>query len=300
MRLLNDCTLILLAHIHLPMATIIHALVFVHSRNMSLSYVICQYVIVIRDKRATTVAKGLVENVVLRFGSPYLLLSNNGGEFANEVWKEMCRILGITKQRTTMYYPACNSSAERWHRSMNSLLGKTVEVHQKDWPQRLPYVVSAYNSSVHESTGFTPNFLMFGRELNTAVDLVLGNPSGPPQSVNDYAEHLTTMMADAYELVRENLGRSAERVEQYYGFGAKPVQFQPGDLVWVFSPRHYRGRSPKWQRCYDGPFSVVRRVNQVNYAVRRSPRSAVSIVHVNKLKPYNAPGLGSEQQKAEQ
>ena len=120
---------------------------------------------------------------------------------------------------------------------MNSLLGKTVEVHQRDWPQRLQYVVSAYNSSVHESTGFTPNFLMFGRELNTAVDIVLGNPSGPPQSTNDYAEHLTKRMAEAYEDVREHLGRSAERVKRYYDFGAKFVQFEPGDQVLVvFAP----------------------------------------------------------------
>jgi len=78
------------------------------------------------------VDKGLVENVILRLGTPFLILSDNGKEFANELWVEMCKILGITKQRTTPYYPACNSSAKRWHSTMNSLLGKTVEVHQRD------------------------------------------------------------------------------------------------------------------------------------------------------------------------
>ena len=227
----------------------------------------------LRDKKATTVAKGLVENVILKFGAPYLLLSDNGGEFANELWQEMCRILGINKQRTSRYWAPCNAGAERFHRTMNSLMGKTVEVHQKDWPQRLPYVVSAYNSSVHESTGFTPNFLMFGREVNTAIDIVLGNPSGPPQSTNDYAEHLTTMMAEAYEGVREHLGRCAERVKQYYDFGAKPIQFETGDKVWYYSPRQYRGRSPKWQKNWSGPWEVHHRVNTVNYATRRSPKS---------------------------
>lgn len=246
----------------------------------------------IRDKKATTVAKGLVEHVIIPLGAPNLVLSDNGKEFENELWHEICRILGVVKQHTSPYYPACNGGIERWHRSMNTLLGKTVETHQRDWPERLPYVVSAYNGSVHDATGYSPNFLMFGRELSVAVDIALGNPSGPPRSVNDYAAHLTGLMASAYDEVREHLQRSAERNKQHYDFGCKPLEFQPGALVWVFSPRQFRNRSPKWSKCYSGPFEIVRRVNAVNYAVRRSPRSAVQVVHVNKLKPYNAPGLG--------
>jgi len=248
----------------------------------------------IRDKKATTVAKGLVESVVLPLGSPYMVLTDNGKEFDNELSDEIWRILGVNKRHTTPYAAWVNGAIERWHRNMNALLGKTVECHQKDWPRRLPFVVSAYNGSVHEATGYTPNFLMFGRELNVAVDLVLGNPTGPPRSVNDYAEHITGMMSAAYDEVREQLGRSANRAKQYYDFGAKPREFKSGDLVWLYSPRQFKGRSPKWSRCYSGPWEVVRRVNTVNYAVRKSPRSAVTMVHVNKLKPYLAPGLEAE------
>jgi transposase InsO family protein len=240
------------------------------------------------------VAKGLVEHVILRLGTPYTILTDNGKEFENELSQEIWRILGVNKKHTTPYFPASDGAVERWHRTMNTLLGKTVEVHQKDWPQRLPFVVNAYNACVHEATGFTPNFLMFGRELNVAVDILLGSPSGLPKSTNDYAEHLMGMMASAYEEVREHLGRSGNRAKQYYDFSAKPRQFEVGDLVWYYSPRQFVGRSPKWQRCYSGPYEVVRRVNAVNYAIRKSPRSAALMVHVNKLKPYLPPGLEGE------
>ena len=245
----------------------------------------------IRDKKATTVAKVLVERVILPFGSPNNILTDNGKEFENELWHEICRVLEINKQKTTTYHPACNGAIERWHRTMNSLLGKTVQTNQKDWPQKLPYVVSAYNGSRHDSTGFSPNFLMFGRELNVAVDIALGNPEGPPQSVNDYAAHLTENMANAYELVSNQLQRSAERNKQNYDVGVKLKQYQPGDLVWVYSPRQFQGRTPKWSRCFSGPFEVIRRVNEVNYVVRRSSKSAMVIVHVNKLKSYQAPAI---------
>ena len=218
----------------------------------------------IRDKKATTVARGLVENVILRLGTPYTILTDNGKEFDNELSHEIWRILGVDKRRTTAYSPACNGGIERWHRSMNAILGKTVEAHQKDWPQRLPFVVNAYNGCVHEATGFTPNFLMFGRELNVAIDILLGSPWGPPKSANDYAEHLMGMMAGAYEEVREHLGRSANRARHYYDFNAKPQEFKSGDLVWVYSPRQFKGRCPKWSRCYSGPWEIVRRVNAVH------------------------------------
>ena len=246
----------------------------------------------VRDKKATTVAKGLVENVIIPLGAPNMVLSDNGKEFENEHWHEVCRILGVGKQRTSLYYPACNGGIKWWHRSMNTFLGKTVETHQRDWPYRLLYVVKAYNGIAHDATGYSPNFFMFGRELNVVVDITLGNPVGPPRSVNNYAAHITGLMASAYDEVHEHLQLSAERNKQYYDFGCRSVEFQTGSLVRVFSPRQFRNRSPKWLRCYSGPFEVVRRVNAVNYAVRRSQRLAVQVVHVNKLKPYQPSGLG--------
>ena len=245
----------------------------------------------IRDKKAITVAKGIVEHVFLPFGISSMLLTDNGREFANELLQEICRILGIVKQNTSPYHPACNGAIERWHRSMNALIGKTVQDHQRDWPQRLSYIVSAYNASVHEATGYSPNFLMFGRELNVAVDIALGNPLGPPKSVNDYAEHLTGMMAEAYEVVRAHLGLAAARNKQYYDFGIKVAKYQPGDQVWYYSPRCKKGRSSKWNRCYSGPYEVIRMVNTTNYVIRKSPRSKPFVVHVDKLKLYVQPGL---------
>jgi len=88
---------------------------------------------------------------------------------------------------------------------MNSLLAKTVEVHQKDWPQRLAYIVAAYNATVHESTGYNRNFLTFGREL------ALGNPPADRLSVNNYADHLVTSLQEVYCDARKHLGREAER-----------------------------------------------------------------------------------------
>ena len=119
----------------------------------------------VRDKKATTVARGLMERVILPLGSFRELLTDDGKEFENELCHELCRLMGIEKLNTTFNTPQCNGGIERWHSTMNSLLAKIAEAHQKDWPQRLAYVVAAYNASVHESTGLSPNFATFDREL---------------------------------------------------------------------------------------------------------------------------------------
>jgi len=45
---------------------------------------------------------------------------------------EVCRLFGIEKLRTTLYKPFTNQ-AERFHRTINSVLAKTVAENQRDW-----------------------------------------------------------------------------------------------------------------------------------------------------------------------
>ena len=180
--------------------------------------------------------------------------------------------MGIEKLRTTFYTPQCNGDIERWYSTMNSLLAKTVVVHQKDWPPRLACVVAAHIATVRASTGYSPDFLTFGRELAVPVDEALGNPPDDRLLVNDYADHLVTSLQKAYCDARKHLGRAAERTKRYYDCKSHPLAFKPGDLVYVFSPSRFVGRSPKWQRKYCGPFEVVRQANAVNYAARKGPR----------------------------
>ena len=47
---------------------------------------------------------------------------------------------------------------------------------QHNWDEHLPQVLLAYRSSVHATTGFTPNFLMFGREIILPLQAVIGRP----------------------------------------------------------------------------------------------------------------------------
>ena len=241
----------------------------------------------IRNKEALTVARALMDVFVSRFGVPLQLLTDNGKEFCNSVMSELCRLLGVDKVRTTAYKASTNGAVERLHRTLNSMIGKVVAVHQRNWDELLPSIMAAYRASKHEATGYSPNFLIFGRENAAPLDVVFGLPDSEeeiPQSFDEYAEHKTRMMREAYELARDHLGNSAQRAKRYYDLRVRPNKYSVGQWVFYYYPRRYVGRSPKWQCLYTGPYLVTQVMGPVNVRIQLSRKSVPLIVHVDKLK----------------
>jgi len=130
----------------------------------------------LRNHTASTVARVLMANVFSRFGMPLQLLSDRGPEFESELFTELCNWMGIDKVRTTAYHPATDGMVERYHRTLNAILAKIVDDDQRNWCEKVPIAAAAYRASVHEATGYTPNRLMFGREVCAPLDVVSGHP----------------------------------------------------------------------------------------------------------------------------
>jgi len=72
---------------------------------------------------------------------------------------EACRLLEIDKIRTTSYKPSTNGALERVHRTLNTMLNKIVRENQRDWDTHVAYILAAYNTTEHSTTGYTPNML---------------------------------------------------------------------------------------------------------------------------------------------
>lgn len=57
----------------------------------------------LRNQEATTVPKKLVERNVSIFGVPLCIHSDQGSNFESDVFRELCKLLGFTKTRTTPF-----------------------------------------------------------------------------------------------------------------------------------------------------------------------------------------------------
>ena len=70
----------------------------------------------IEQQDAITVAKAFVEEVVLKFRIPQMILTDQGSNFMNEVFTNVCKLLKIKKIKCTAYHPQSNGALERTHR----------------------------------------------------------------------------------------------------------------------------------------------------------------------------------------
>ena len=67
------------------------------------------------------------------------------------------------------------------------------------------------------STGFTPYYLMFGREARMPVGVIAPDPPGEKEmSKHQYVRESKQRFQKAYDVARETTGKSARRYKEYY------------------------------------------------------------------------------------
>ena len=197
--------------------------------------------------------------------------------------------MDVDKLRTTAYHPSCNGVVERFHATVNASKSRAINDDQSSWDLAIPYVLAAYRSSTHESTGMTPNFVATGREVHAPVDLVYTPPETErPTYYASHADELIDQRRRAHTLVREQLGVAAVRNKRNYDMRVRPQRYTVGQWVHYFNPRKIQGRQDKWRRKFQGPFLIVKTIWTVNVMLQRSKRSQLFCTHVDKIKLYVA------------
>ena len=108
--------------------------------------------------------------------------------------------------------------------------------------------------------------------------------------MEEYVDHLQERLQLVHEQARDKLHLESNRMKTRYDIRANSTGFNPGDKVWLYNPRRTKGKSPKLQRDWEGPYQVVTRLNDVVYRIQRRPTTKMKIVNVIRLSPYHDPG----------
>lgn len=93
----------------------------------------------IPNKQAATVARAIVNNLILIYGIPKEILSDLGTEYRNNILHEICTTLQIDQQFSTPYHHETVGSIERNHRTFNEYVRAYLVENNTDWDELLAY-----------------------------------------------------------------------------------------------------------------------------------------------------------------
>ena len=239
---------------------------------------------------AETVADNLVR-LFSRIGIPKEILTDQGSNFMSKLLSSMYERLGIHALRTSPYHPQTDGLVERFNQTLKAMLRKFVDADAGNWDTLLPYVLFAYREAPQASTGFSPNELVFGRQLRGPLDVMkeVWTDSQQPQpeakSVIQHMLNIRDRLDRCQEVANKNLRSAQQRQKAWYDKNARTRSFKAGDNVLVLLPSSTSKLLAEWQ----GPYPITKQVGPVSYEVNMfDKRRKKRIFHVNMLRGWHS------------
>ena len=223
-----------------------------------------------RNQTAKTTAKVLFDQFFVHYGIPKILHSDQGRNFESEVIRELCKLLGIRKSRTTPYHPMGNGMTERFNQTLLNMLGTLEPQQKRNWKDHVPALVHAYNVTRHDSTRYSPYYLMFGRHPRLPIDTFLNVGAENPGHDNhtEFARRLASDMRQAYEVASQNARNTGVRHKLRYDAKVRECPIEVGDRVLVKKVGHQTKHkiSDRWE--------------DISYVVLRKPNPDIPVFEV--------------------
>ena len=207
------------------------------------------------ETTAETVAHRFITDYCCRYGFPQVIHSDQGANFQSELFTKMCEQLNIAKTRTTAWSPRSNGSIERQNKTVVAMI-RSLGRDLKQWDEYLPHIASAIRAMPNRTTGYSPNQMMFGRQLRRPFHLVMDLPCPKTVNESEYLRNLNKIMKIAYDQARKNLSRHLQVQKRYHDVKLHQTQYEIGDYVYRIREGGKKGLSKKLMSLFQGPYMV--------------------------------------------
>ena len=153
------------------------------------------------SQTAEHTATAAVNEFFSRFGCSLHIFTDQGRN---------CERLKIQKYRITQYHQSSNGQVERFNRTLINAVRCYLTDRQDRWDNCVPQRAAAIRASVNRHTGFTPNKLLLGREVNMLLELVFAQsvPTQADLPIENYVAQLQQDILDSNQQAREVLKTS--------------------------------------------------------------------------------------------
>ena len=215
------------------------------------------------------------------FGPPKEILTDQGKEFVNAEFSDLSDVCGIEHRVTSPYHPRTNGLTERLNSTLIKCIRKHAEDNPSNWNDWLPYVLLAYRTRIHSSTGFTPFELTFGRRMNHFDDY----KSESNRDSEKRSFEIKNLIENTSKLVEKNIDRNKlKQIDiQNKRENVSEKHLKIGDTVTIKSLGLKRKLEPK----YIGIFKVSGITEKGNYWLRNEkgkelkqsiPKSRIKVI----------------------
>ena len=239
---------------------------------IALTDVLSKFVITkaVRDCTAITAARFVIEEVILKYGTPKCILTDNGTHFTASMMTELFKTLGVTHLYSTPYHPMTNGQVERYNATMDSKIATLSNENRTNWDEQLPYVTFNYNTSIHTTTGTIPFELMYGR-----LPILPFDHQQPIVTLSQDPEHIKKLkqyLLSLTEHAKINILQQQKKYKQRYDhYRTNPV-YKINDLVLI----QVFNRRNKFDIRYEGPYRIIQKLGQKTYIVRHIKNSTLT------------------------
>ncbi|MEW8088656.1 MAG: DDE-type integrase/transposase/recombinase, partial [Candidatus Thiodiazotropha endolucinida] len=245
-----------------------------------------------KNQTARTTAKVLFDQFIVHYGFPARIHSDQGQNFESKLIQELCLIAGVEKSHTTPYHAMGNGQVERFNQTLLQMLGTLEEYQKSDWKAHVPTLVHAYNATIHDSTGYSPYFLMYGRHPRLAIDAFLGLSPDALSATRqtEFVRKLQERLHFAYQTAQKSAQKSAAKHKANYDLNVRNSALKPGDRVLVRNVglRGKQKLADRWERhpyvvkAQPNPDIPVYEVQHENTRARKT-----KVLHRNLLLPFS-------------
>lgn len=206
----------------------------------------------VKDKTAKTVARAIIENVILIFGPVKNIRTDKGTEYSNKLSTEIYNLLNIKHDISTAYHHETVGSIERNHRTLNEYI-RIYVTNMELWDEYIIYFTYCYNTSKHSAfnNAYSPYELVFGKNANELNQIFTGAIE-PVYNIENYANELKFKLQIAHQQAQDFIKKNKEISKKYYDKQINELKINVGDKIKIEKePRN------KYKPLYEGPFTVI-------------------------------------------
>jgi transposase InsO family protein len=215
-------------------------------------------------------AVSFLKDIMLRYGCPHSIITDNGTNFAEGAFARFCRDKRIRLDLASVAHPQANGQVERSNAlilaGIKPRLIEPLERTPGCWLDELPAVLWSLRTTPNRSTGYTPFFLVYGAEAVLPTDIIHDSPRVnmyTEAEAKDARENDVDLIEEARELTLSRSAIYQQNLRRYHSRKVNPRVFREGDLVLRLVQRTagMHKLSPPWE----GPFIVSKALRNDAY-----------------------------------